>query len=112
MGRSTLDLAHARAREVATDLERRLGSGNPAELDLLRDVCEVDAHADGALVLVLEANGPHVALVLGRGMPHVEVWWGGDSAATEVALNGADVEQFVETWWPRFAAGGEANGLV
>jgi hypothetical protein len=112
MGRSTLELAHARAREVATDLERRLGSGNPSDLDLLKDVWEVDAHADGALVLVLEANGPHVSLVLGRGLPHVEVWWGGDIAASEVSLNGADVDQFMETWWPRVAAGAEDNGLV
>jgi hypothetical protein len=94
-----LALADARAREVAAEIEIGLMRGDPGEFDLLEDLVELDAHADGALGLVLDTRGPHVALVLGRGLPHVEVWWGGVSATSEVRLDPVAVEAFITTWW-------------
>lgn len=92
-------LADARAREVAAKIELDLVTGDPGEFDLLEDLVELDAHADGALSLVFDARGPHVALVLGRGLPHVEVWWGGVSATSQVRLDPVAVEAFITTWW-------------
>jgi hypothetical protein len=99
MNPTTEQRAAERAAAVARELERRCAAGDPAELDLLEDVCELEAHPDGALILVLEVRGPHVALVLGRGAPHVEVWWGGSSAEAPVQLDAAAVQAFLATWW-------------
>ncbi len=99
MEASTERLAAERADEVALEMEQRLASGDPAEIDLLSEVCELDAHEDGALSIVLDVSGPHVGLVLGRGDPHVEVWWGGSVARKTVALDDVAVARFVATWW-------------
>ena len=96
---STLARAQQHAARAARDLEQRLASGDPADLDLLSEACELDAHADGALSIVLDVRGPYVALVLGRRDPHVEVWWGGSVAREAVELDPAAVARFVTTWW-------------
>jgi hypothetical protein len=96
---STQELAAAHAWDAARRIEKRLASRDPAELDLLTEACEVDAHPDGSLGIVLDVRGPHVALILGRGEPFVEVWWGGAVGSEAVDLNHEAVARFVATWW-------------
>ncbi len=103
--------AQQHANSVARKLEQRLTTGDPADLDLIVDVHDLEAHRDGALSIVLDVQGPYVALVLGRERPHIEVWWGGSEARADIALNAADVATFVETWWrPLIAASMTARG--
>ena len=91
-------LAKAHASSVADQLMARLPDGDLRALDLLEDLVELDSHEDGAMGLVLDVRGPHVSLVLGRGRPHVEVWWGGVSATVEVPLSADAVDAFLRTW--------------
>lgn len=87
--------AHALARETGSMLTARLKSGDPSDLDLLAEIAELDWHDDGSVGLVLDPWGPHVALVLGRGAPHVEVWWGGVRASVELDLDRDAVTSFL-----------------
>jgi hypothetical protein len=99
MSASRAERAVAHAVDVARGLEKHLEHRDPADIDLLTEACEIAAHPDGALGIVLDVRGPHVALVLGRGAPFVEVWWGGAVAREAVALDRAAAARFVDTWW-------------
>lgn len=87
--------AHALARATRSLLTARLQSRDPSDLNLLAEIAELDWHDDGAVGLVLEPWGPHVALVLGRGAPHVEVWWGGVRASVDLDLDRDAVTSFL-----------------
>lgn len=91
-----------RVRQLALRTAQSLEEGY-ADLDYLEgldlDVLDVVADTSGRVVLVLTTGGPHVELHLGRGVPTVHVFWGGEEWACPLIRYPEELDDVAGAYW-------------